>query len=209
MQPLLDSSFYFMMTTVILLQFSWLSLMRSGGRRYLRSIVHHHRPNTALARAYAWRLERPANAVIEGGTMTALVIFLMGLHLSTYTAEIPLTALFVVGLAMALYTTSTLQTALGVKRLTSVEKQIADKIDSSVDRIGSARTLIDELVGRRSRQDSVRWLALFRIALRDTPLGWSVRDALMEKRKSWERAAETSIAARKASDNGQQGPSIT
>ena len=80
-------------------------------------------------------------------------------------------------------------------------------IGSSVDKYGIARNMVDDLFMQGAMGDGRVWFALYRIAQESNPVGYIVRDVLIEKnREVTESRKYDSIDSRKPTS--ESGPDI-
>jgi len=124
------------------------------------------------------------NALIEG--VVFLVILLGSLILLSVAladlAALMSASLYVV-IVMFLSLLSSIQMAWRVKEINERENRIITSIATSVDKVGIARELIENLMIQGSMGDGRVWFALYRLALRPNQIGWAIRDVLIEKDK--------------------------
>jgi hypothetical protein len=83
-----------------------------------------------------------------------------------------------------------IQTARRVAGLVQIENKLYNDIKGATDKVSQVRIIIDGLLSPLQVPDGRYWFALFRIALREDPVGWSARDVLMEKAKELDVLAE-------------------
>ena len=76
---------------------------------------------------------------------------------------------------------SSIQAALRVKEVLERERNITAILSKSDDKVGDAKVMIEDLMQQGPHADGRIWFALFKLALRQDSVGWSVRDVLFEK----------------------------
>ncbi|RDE17889.1 MAG: hypothetical protein C4K49_00415 [Candidatus Thorarchaeota archaeon] len=189
----------------LIVQTIWLILAKRGRDRYINDITHYHRPSSPLSRYCGWQMSAARNAVIDGfflETILVLLILVVAIVLANidyFVQDLPY-LLFVVILSFL----STVQTASRVAGVAKIERAIYDNISASTDKIGQARALTDGLLRQGPMLDGRQWFAVFRVALKDDSVGWSVRDVLMEKADELDRLAEEARARGKTPRTGQR-----
>lgn len=164
---------------------------RRGREGYIRSITNFRKPSSASERFYGWHLSSPGNAALEG-TIIDSVIILLVLYVTFTFADMSyfVGALPVLILVLVLSIAGPIQTARRVGGLVRIERKLYDDINTAPDKVSQVRTIIDNLLSPLQVPDGRYWFALFRIALRQDPVGYSARDVLMEKAKELDVLAE-------------------
>ena len=166
-------------------------LGRRGREFYIRDITSFRKPSSLTGRYYGWHLSGARNALTEGVALDiVLVLVVYGVALFLGDSYLIIAALPVLVFVLALSFISPLQTASRVGGLAEIERKLSDEIGQSTDKVGRARAIVENLLSPLQIPDGRYWFALFRIALRQDPIGWSVRDVLMEKAKDLDLLAE-------------------
>lgn len=70
-----------------------------------------------------------------------------------------------------------------VREINIQERSIITGVGSSVDKFGIAKDIVDNLFMQGSMGDGRIWFALYRIAQESNPVGYIVRDVLIEKNR--------------------------
>jgi hypothetical protein len=142
-------------------------------------------------RFYGWHLSGQSHGVLEGiiidGVIVLLVLYATFLlaDMSYFMGALPVLLLF-----LLLSIMSPIQTSRQVAGLIQIETKLYSDINTATDKVGRVRSIIDNLLGPLQVPDGRYWFALFRIALRQDPVGWSTRDVLIEKAKELDVLAE-------------------
>ncbi len=189
----------------LIAQTIWVMLAKKGRDRYINDITHYHKPSSPLSKYSGWQMSATRNAVLDGLILETILVLLalaVAIVLATidYLVQDLPYLLFVVVLSFL----STVQTASRVAGVAKIERAIYDDISASVDKIGRARTLTDELLRQGPMRDGRQWFAVFRVALKEDSVGWSVRDVLMEKGEELDHLAEQARARGKTPGTGQK-----
>jgi len=147
------------------------------------------------------------NALIEG---TLFLIILIGsiITLSTilFSFESLLASSFILVFIVFLSFISVMQHAWRVKEVVDSEARIVTSVGYSKDKIGTTRTMVEDLFMQGPMGDGRIWFALFRLAQRPDTIGWAIRDVLIEKGKE-----EDARFRRSKTDSGslpERGPGI-
>ncbi len=185
---------YTMLTFVIflqalLLQTFWLFIGRRARNKYLYDIMHFKEPTSVMSKYYHWRVTRFMNAVVEGilfqfilvGSLMVVSIFIADLSLF-------MDSILFVAFVMILSFVSSMQMARRVKEINDQENTIVTSIDTSTDKFGMARAMVDNLFMQGSMGDGRVWFALYRIAQLPNPIGYIIRDVLFEKNREVARS---------------------
>jgi hypothetical protein len=168
----------------LFMQGVWLYLGRRARDRYLGDIMRFRAPSSFTSRYYDWRVTRFINALIEGVVFLVILLgslILLSVALADFAALMS-ASLYVV-IVMFLSLLSSIQMAWRVKEINERENRIITSIATSVDKVGIARELIENLMIQGSMGDGRVWFALYRLALRPNQIGWAIRDVLIEKDK--------------------------
>ncbi|MGQ4910934.1 MAG: hypothetical protein ACP6KW_02080 [Candidatus Thorarchaeota archaeon] len=186
-------TFYNYISFVIILQALfiqsvWLYIGRQARDRYLGDIMHFRSPSSRLSRYYGWRVQSFGNALLEGvGLQVVLIASIVGVSISLSDYQTLLNQAIVVLFVAILTFMSSVQLAWRVRAINTTEENITTSLKISEDKIGVARRMVEDLYQQGEMGDGQMWFALFRIAQRPDPIGWAVRDVLMEKGKDEER----------------------
>ena len=166
----------------LFLQGVWLYLGRRARDKYLADIMHFRSPSSSMSRYYDWRVARFVNALIEG--VAFLVFLLISLVLVSVAiadfatfVEASLYVLFVMFLTFM----SSMQMAWRVREINQRENNILSSLGASIDKIGIARDIVENLMIQGEMGDGRVWFALYRVAQRPNQVGWAIRDVLIEK----------------------------
>ncbi len=173
----------------ILLQFIWLFIGRRARDRYLYDIMRFREPTSAISRYYQWRVTHYANSVFEGILFEIILVGSL-VAVSVIIADLALfmdSILFVV-FVMILSFISSMQMAWRVKEINDREKGILMSIGHSTDRFERARDMVNNLYIQGSMGDGRLWFALYRVAQIQNPIGYTVRDVLLEKGREVDRS---------------------
>ncbi len=187
-------SAYSMLTFVIfiqalVLQTVWLFIGRRARDKYLNDIMHFREPTSAMSRYYNWRVTHSVNAVLEGILFQFILVGSLVIgsvliaDLSLFTDSI----LFVI-FVMMLSFISSMQMAYRVKEINDREFRITTSVRGSTDKFGIARNMVDDLYVQGSMGDGRVWFALYRLAQEPNPVGYVIRDVLLEKNREVARS---------------------
>jgi hypothetical protein len=168
----------------LLLQTVWLFLGRIARDRYLSDIMSFRVPSSSLSKYYHWRVNSFQNALVEGclfliiliGSTLVLITIVFGYDLMLSSMGF---ILFIVFLSFI----SAMQHAWRVKEVVDSESRIVDSVGYAKDKIGVAKTMVDDLYLQGPMGDGRVWFALFRLAQRPDVIGFAIRDVLIEKGK--------------------------
>ena len=168
----------------LLMQGIWLYLGRHARNRYLADIMHFRAPSSTLSRYYDWRVRRFVNALVEGIVFLVILLgsmILLSVALANFAAfmDVILYVIFVMFLSII----SAVQMAWRVKEINERENRIITSIGISIDKVGIARELVEDLMIQGSMGDGRVWFALYRLAQKPNQAGWAIRDVLIEKGK--------------------------
>ena len=150
------------------------------------------------------------NAFVEGILfLLILVTSLYGLGFSLFSADQVNQAFLIVLFVTFLSLLSALQHAWRVKEVVDSEERISTAIRTANDKIGVTRMMVDDLYLQGAMGDGRTWFALFRLALKQNQIGWSVRDVLIEKGKEEEaRFQSRSMKSSSIDSKADGGPEI-
>ncbi len=187
-------SVYSMLTFVIflqalLLQTFWLFIGRRARNKYLYDIMHFREPTSAMSRYYHWRVTHYVNAVLEGILFQFILVGSLVI-VSVIIADLTLflDSLLFVAFVMILSFISSMQMTKRVKEINDREYRIVTSIGTSVDKFEIATDMIDNLYAQGSMGDGRVWFALYRIAQEPNPIGYTIRDVLLEKNREFVRS---------------------
>ncbi len=121
------------------------------------------------------------NAILDGVIfdILLLLILIIMLLMTLELYEIPDTLLYVV-IAMVLSALSTIQAAGRIKGSKERESTINKQVGESTDKIAAARELALSLISAGPAADGRLWFALYRVGQIQDPIGWAVRDVLLD-----------------------------
>jgi hypothetical protein len=135
-----------------------------------------------MSRYYNWRVAGFANALIEGVVfLSILLISLVLLSVAIANLETFMAANLYVLFVMFLSFMSSMQMAWRVREINQRESNILSSLGASIDKIGVARDIVENLMIQGSMGDGRVWFALYRLAQRPNQVGWAIRDVLIEK----------------------------
>ena len=206
-------SMYSMLTFIIflqalLLQTFWLYIGRRARNRYLSDIMHFRKPSSSMSRYYHWRVTHYMNAVLEG-IMFQFILVGSVVIVSVLIADLSLffDSILFVAFVMLLSFASSMQMAWRVREINIQEGRIATGIGSSVDKFGIAKDIVENLFMQGAMADGRVWFALYRIAQEPNPIGYIIRDVLIEKNREIAESLKYAIKDRGASSS-ESGPDI-
>ncbi len=186
---------YTMLTFVIflqalLLQTFWLFIGRRARNKYLYDIMHFKEPTSFMSRYYHWRIIRFVNALLEG-ILFQFILVASIVIVSIFIADLSLfmDSILLVAFVMILSFMSSMQMAKRVKEINNQEYMIITSLRTSTDKYGIARDMVDNLFMQGSMGDGRVWFALYRIAQLPNPIGYTVRDVLLEKNREVARSS--------------------
>ena len=144
--------------------------------------MHFRAASSTLSRYYDWRVSRFINALIEGIVFLVILLgsmILLSVAIASIAAfmDVMLYVVFVMFLSIL----SSLQMAWRVREINERENSIITSIGTSIDKVGIARQLVEDLMIQGSMGDGRVWFALYRLAQRPNQAGWAIRDVLIEK----------------------------
>lgn len=168
----------------LLLQTVWLYLGRVARDKYLNDIMSFRSPASVLSRYYHWRVDSFLHALIEGVLFLVILIgSIITLSTILFGFESLLESTFAVAFIVFLSFISAMQHAWRVKEVVDSETRVVASVGYSKDKIGTTRTMVDDLFMQGPMGDGRIWFALFRLAQRPDAIGWAIRDVLIEKGK--------------------------
>lgn len=172
-------------------------------------ISHFRRPSSALSRYYSWRVTRLRNALLETVVFeTILISSIVGIIAFAGILNLLLPLSPIILFVFIISTLTSLQMSWRVKGIVERELRILDRLRSTEDKIGLAGQMVDELYQAGAYADGRIWFALFKITLREDPIGWSVRDVLMDRSKKIVDRIESHMAEATDTAPPESGPEI-
>ncbi|MHA1959202.1 MAG: hypothetical protein ACW99U_03180 [Candidatus Thorarchaeota archaeon] len=195
--------YYIVFGVGLLVQFVWIVLGRWARNSYLRAVTHFSRPSSTLGRFYGWRMSKPYNVLLEGavldlGILAAMVVLVFPfVSLGEIFDTLPILAL-VLGLTFL----SAVQEANRIRAVLRAEQHLLRDINTDTDRVGRVELIVENLLSQGRLADGNVWMALFNIALLQNPIGYAVRDVLLEKRDEFPRAREPGDRSLGSPDDG-------
>ncbi|NHJ12161.1 MAG: hypothetical protein EAX95_00710 [Candidatus Thorarchaeota archaeon] len=201
---------YLILINALFLQGVWIYLGRKGEEAYIDDLINFRPPNSTLSRFYGWRVSNIANAVTEGvGFIVALLLTIVGLAAlaGDIMILIPLVPILIFVVFMSLI--SVVQMTRRVTFVVQKEAEVSKRLTAAEFKIEEAQNLVDSLSSAGQFADGRLWFVLFRISARKDPVGYAVRDVLIEKGKSMLRQLKAEDA-RRVSDKSPSsgGPDI-
>ncbi|UCE11621.1 MAG: hypothetical protein JSW61_06735 [Candidatus Thorarchaeota archaeon] len=199
--------YYIVFGLGLLVQFVWIVIGRGARNSYLRSVTHFSRPSSTLGRFYTWRISRVYHVLLEGialdlGILAAMVVLVFP---SVSLVEI-IDTLPILALVLVLTFMSAVQEANRIRAVLRAEQHLLRDISSDTDKVGRVELIVESLLSQGKMADGSVWMALFNISLVQNPIGYAVRDVLMEKRSEFPRARGPGKEPSVSPDNG---PGIT
>ncbi|TFG12573.1 hypothetical protein EU537_09120 [Candidatus Thorarchaeota archaeon] len=200
---------FFIIITALFVQMVWLWTTRKGRKEYIADLTSFRSPSGRFSRYYQWTISKLGNALADAVIFEIILVIAIAFLLyftegiSAFWNYLPI-IIFVVILSSL----SSLQVTYRVRKLLAKENQIVDKMESAEHKIDKAREIIDGLKGEGPEGDGRDWFALYKISQRADPIGYSVRDVLMEMQKE---AAQPSGAVYQSTQDttpGDVGPDI-
>lgn len=184
-------------------------IVRKGRNSFLDDISHFRRPSSALSRYYSWRVTRLRNALLETVLYeTLLVSSIIGIIAFVGILDLLLPLSPIILFVVIISTLSSIQMSWRVKGIVEREQSILDRLRSAEDKIGLAEQMVEELYQAGAYADGRIWFALFKITLREDPIGWSVRDVLMDKSKKIVDRIESHMVETTDTASPESGPEI-
>ena len=200
-------SFIIIMQALVV-QSVWLFVGRVSRDRYLKDIMQFRSPSSTLSRYYGWRVTSFGNALIEGiGLEFILIAVLVVVSMLIADFSMLIQQSLIVFFVAVLTFMSSMQLAWRVRGISTAEEYIVTSVKVSDDKIGVARRMVEDLYQQGEMGDGRMWFALFRLSQRPDPIGWAIRDVLMDKSKEEEKRLMREIDRLKAQD-AESGPSI-
>jgi hypothetical protein len=187
----------------VVFQFMWMTLIKRAQDTYVVDITHFRPPSSRLSSYYEWRISDFGNILLE------IIIYHVLLVTAIVLLTVPTGLLGELGnlvvVFFIIFTLSLLSSGQMLRRVRQIitrEQRIVFTLNAAEDKIGRARTIVEDLY--QGHEEGHIWFALFKVAQMKDPIGYSVRDVLIEKGK--ELAHERQDTLRRAKD--QSGPSI-
>ncbi len=181
MQTLMVTISVMVFVTAMFIQMLWTYIGRKGRDSYLRDIGDFRKPDSSLSRYYNWRVDSVRNAIVDGAIfdILLLLILIVLLLMTLEIYQIP-DALVYVAFVMVLSSASTIQAANRIKGLKQREMNIIKQVEEATDKITAAREIAIFLISAGPTSDGRMWFAFYRIGQRQDPIGWAVRDVLLD-----------------------------
>jgi hypothetical protein len=209
MQSIFGMTSFFIIMTALFIQMVWLWITRKGRKEYIRDLTSFRSPSGRFSKYYQWTISRLANALADAVVFEiVLVIAITVLLYFTEGISAFWTYLPIIVFVLILSSLSSLQVAYRVRKLLAKEDQLLEKMESAEHKIDKAKQIVDSLKGEGPEGDGREWFALYKISQRTDPIGYSVRDVLMEMQKG---AVEPSGAVYQPAQDttpGDVGPGI-
>ena len=184
----------FILLNALFIQIAWMSIARRARDRYLRDLAGMRNPTSRLSRYYRWRVSSVANSIIDGIIFlsiltTALMLMVDISQIMSFIALI----LFVVLLSGI----TTVQSVYKIRQSNAREVLLITKMEQSSDKVSTARETVIPLLSAGPLADGRMWFTLYRVAQRQDPIGWALRDVLQdeefkEKHRNVDFTAESS-----------------
>ncbi len=181
MQAIIGTMSIVIVVIAMFVQTLWIIVGRRGRDRYLKDIAKFRRPSSSWSRYYKWRVESLRNSILDGIIFEILLIAILFSMILTSVElyEIP-SLIPIVLLVIALSFLSSIQNAFKIKGLNEREVKIASQIEAATDKIATARNLAVDLISAGTAADGRVWFALYKVGQRQDPVGWAVRDVLLD-----------------------------
>ena len=203
---------FFIIIAAMFVQMIWMTLARRAREAYLKDLVRFRTPSSRLSRYFRWRVNSVLNSTLDAVifelalVITVLIMIWVAITPDEYPIMLPI-FLFVLVLSSA----STLQTINRVRGAQKIERTVVARMQSQQDKISAARSVVIPLLMNRSKADAQNWFVLYRIAQHQDPVGWSIRDALLDKTlASRVSSLEPGASGRETkSRDGESGPDIS
>jgi hypothetical protein len=187
MQNLITTVSFVIVLLALLLQTLWLLIGRISRDKYLSDIMRFRRPSSSLSRYYSWRVEHSANGIVEGFLfLFILIISFITLGLMVFSLDLVIQSTPIILIVLLLSFLSSIQHSRQVKEINDTETRIVTSVKTSVDKIGVAKRMVNDLYNQGTMGDGRTWFALFKLAQKQDQIGWAIRDVLMEKGKEEE-----------------------
>jgi hypothetical protein len=209
MQSVVQVYSFVVITNALFLQGVLTYIVRKGRNNFLDDISNFRRPSSALSRYYSWRVTKLRNALLETVLFESLLVSsIIGIIAYAGILHLLLPLSPIILFVVLISTLTSLQMSWRVKGIVEREQSILAKLRSAEDKIGLAEQMVDELYQAGAYADGRIWFALFKITLREDPIGWSVRDVLMEKSKKIVDRIESHMAEATDTAPPKSGPEI-
>jgi hypothetical protein len=182
LQTFTDTLPFFIVIAAMFVQMIWMIIARRARDAYLKDLATFRTPSSRLSRYFRWRVSSVLNSALDAIifemalVITVIIMIVVAITPDEYTIMLPVFA-FVVILSSA----STLQSINRVRGALKIEETVVTRMQSQEDKIGAAKSIILPLLRNRSKDDAQNWFVLYRIAQHQDPVGWSIRDALLDR----------------------------
>lgn len=198
----------FLLLNALFIQIAWMSIARRARDMYLRDLAGMRKPASRLSRYYGWRVSSVANSILDGVIFLSVLVIALTLmiDLSQFVSFLPL-IVFVIILSGAV----TVQSAYRVRQSITRETFLTTKMEESSDRISTARSEVIPLLSAGPLADGRMWFTLYRVAQRQDPIGWALRDVLQDEefKEKYRNVDFTAVPSSETEDpTSEEGPGI-
>lgn len=209
MQTFVNMYSFTIVINALFLQGILIYIVRQGRNAYLNAVMRFQKPKSSLARYYAWRTKGLGNMAIEA--IVFEIVLVSSILLIVYPrggSELLVLLLPIIAFVIVLSSISSLQMIWRIRDVLRKEKAVLNKLNGAEDKIGIAHFMVEELYQAGAYADGQVWFVLFKIAQQQNPIGWSVRDVLMEKSKKIAERLETHMREATSIQDTDEGPGI-
>ncbi|NHI83519.1 MAG: hypothetical protein EAX81_04385 [Candidatus Thorarchaeota archaeon] len=201
---------YLILLDALFLQGVWIYLGRKGEEAYIDDLINFRSPDSSLSRFYEWRVSNIANAIAES-ILFVVVLILTIIGLAALAGDImilePLVPVLIFVVFMSLI--SVIQMVRRIAFAIEKEKEVSKRLKAAEFKIETAQSIVDDLSNQGQFADGRLWFVLFRISRRQDPVGYAVKDVLIEKGKRLLRRIKAEDARRMAgAPPSSEGPGI-
>ncbi|MGY5875787.1 MAG: hypothetical protein RTU30_08575 [Candidatus Thorarchaeota archaeon] len=184
MQTFLDAVVFQAVLITVVNQLIWMLMTRRGRENYVSDLTHFRPPSSSLSKYYGWRVSSMSNVFGEGILFHIILIStIIGLSFVNGVQNELAGAAPILVLIVGLSVLTALQMTWRVKKVKDKENEIMFVLNATEYKIERAKEIVDRLYTEGAGADGQIWFALFQIAQRRGPIGYSVRDVLIEKGK--------------------------
>jgi hypothetical protein len=120
-----------------------------------------------------------------------------------------LEAFLYVAVVMILSVGSTIQTSRRIKGLKQRESAIIEQVGRETDKITAARGIAINLLSTLPDSDGRMWFALYRVGQMQDPVGWAIRDVLLDPDLKNYQDGGLEPAPKDVSSSDTDGPGIS
>ena len=209
MQAFVNLFSFSIVINALFLQGILIFIIRQVRNTYLNAVMRFQRPKSSLARYYAWRTSGLRNMVIEA--IVFEIVLISSILLIVYPRgglDLLILLLPITVFVIILSSISSIQMIWRIREVLKKEKLVLRKLNGAEDKIGIAHQMVEELYQAGAYADGQIWFVMFKIALQQDPVGWSVRDVLMEKSKKIAERLETHMRDATSIQDSEDGPDI-